>query len=217
MGESSVGIPMRVVVVDDHPITREGLKTAFEMSDEVTVVGEAASGEDAIIVVDELRPDVVFMDVRMPGMSGIEAAAAIVASQPEVKVIVFTVDESRASVADAIRTGVSGYILKDVGADELVKAARLAMEGKAVIHPALTTTFLEETRLAERETPSPLSEREVEILQRVAFGASTREVADQLGISANTVKTHVERIFEKLKANDRAQAVAIAVRRGLID
>src|SRR2546430_8752848 len=95
MGESSVGIPMRVVVVDDHPITREGLKTAFEMSDEVTVVGEAASGEDAIIVVDELRPDVVFMDVRMPGMSGIEAAAAIVASQPEVKVIVFTVDESR--------------------------------------------------------------------------------------------------------------------------
>ncbi len=217
MGESSVGIPMRVVVVDDHPITREGLKTAFEMSDEVTVVGEAASGEDAIIVVDELRPDVVFMDVRMPGMSGIEAAAAIVASQPEVKVIVFTVDESRASVAEAIRAGVSGYILKDVGADELVKAARLAMEGKAVIHPALTKTFLEETRLAERETPSPLSEREVEILQRVAYGASTREVADQLGISANTVKTHVERIFEKLEANDRAQAVAIAVRRGLID
>jgi len=208
---------MRVVVVDDHPITREGLKTAFEMSDEVTVVGEAASGEDAIIVVDELRPDVVFMDVRMPGMSGIEAAAAIVASQPEVKVIVFTVDESRASVAEAIRAGVSGYILKDVGADELVKAARLAMEGKAVIHPALTKTFLEETRLAERETPSPLSEREVEILQRVAYGASTREVADQLGISANTVKTHVERIFEKLEANDRAQAVAIAVRRGLID
>jgi DNA-binding NarL/FixJ family response regulator len=134
-----------------------------------------------------------------------------------VKVIVFSVDESRATVGEAIRAGVAGYLLKDVGADELERAARLAMEGKAVIHPSLTRIFLEETRMLPRGAPAPLSEREVEILQRVAYGASTREVAEDLGISTHTVKTHIDRIFEKLEANDRAQAVAIAVRGGMID
>lgn len=208
---------MRVMIVDDHPVTRDGLRAALGTAEDVEVVGEASSGEEAVKVVNEVEPDVVFMDVRMPGMNGIEATKAIRQGNPGTRVILFTVDESRASIAEAIQAGVSGYLLKDVGVDELVNAARLALEGKAVIHPALTQAFIEEVRLVDRKPEAPLSRREIEILQRVAYGATTKEVADKLGISPHTVKTHLERIFEKLGANDRAQAVAIAIRQGLVE
>jgi two-component system response regulator DegU len=158
------------------------------------------------------------MDVRLPGMDGLEATKAIRTRLPATKVIMFTVDESRAAVMDAVRAGVSGYLLKDVGADELINAARLVAGGKAVIHPALTRAFLGEIEEQARAgTAPPLSPRESEILQRVAYGSTTKEVARDLGISPHTVKTHLERIFEKLGATDRAQAVAIALRRGLVD
>jgi DNA-binding NarL/FixJ family response regulator len=208
---------MRVMIVDDHPVTRDGLRAALGTAEDVEIVGEASSGEEAVKVVNEVGPDVVFMDVRMPGMNGIEATRAIRQGNPDTRVILFTVDESRASIAEAIQAGVSGYLLKDVGVDELVNAARLALEGKAVIHPALTQAFIEEVRLVDRKPEAPLSRREIEILQRVAYGATTKEVADKLGISPHTVKTHLERIFEKLGANDRAQAVAIAIRQGLVE
>jgi DNA-binding NarL/FixJ family response regulator len=208
---------MRVMIVDDHPVTRDGLRAALGTAEDVEVVGEASSGEEAVKVVNEVTPDVVFMDVRMPGMNGIEATRAIRQGNPDTRVILFTVDESRASIAEAIQAGVSGYLLKDVGVDELVSAARLALEGKAVIHPTLTQAFIEEVRLVDRKPEAPLSRREIEILQRVAYGATTKEVADKLGISPHTVKTHLERIFEKLGANDRAQAVAIAIRQGLVE
>lgn len=208
---------MRVMIVDDHPVTRDGLRAALGTAEDVEIVGEASSGEEAVKVVNEVEPDVVFMDVRMPGMNGIEATRAIRQGNPETRVILFTVDESRASIAEAIQAGVSGYLLKDVGVDELVSAARLALEGKAVIHPTLTQAFIEEVRLVDRKPEAPLSRREIEILQRVAYGATTKEVADKLGISPHTVKTHLERIFEKLGANDRAQAVAIAIRQGLVE
>jgi DNA-binding NarL/FixJ family response regulator len=158
------------------------------------------------------------MDVRMPGMGGIEAARAIRQASPDTKVILVTVDESRTSISEAIQAGVSGYLLKDTSADELVNAARLAVEGKAVIHPQLTRAFIEEVQTAEkRGDAAALSRREKEILQKVAYGATTKEVAHDLGISPHTVKTHLERIFEKLGANDRAQAVAIAIRTGLVE
>jgi DNA-binding NarL/FixJ family response regulator len=208
---------MRILIVDDHPITRDGLRTALSLTDEAEVVGEAASGEEAIKVVEDAKPDVIFMDVRMPGMNGIQATRVIKERHPETKVILFTVDESRASISEAIQAGVSGYLLKDVGVAELVNAARLAMQGKAVIHPSLTQAFIEEVRLVDRKPEAPLSPREIEILQQVAYGATTKEVADSLGISFHTVKTHLERIFEKLGANDRAQAVAIAIRQGLVE
>jgi DNA-binding NarL/FixJ family response regulator len=128
------------------------------------------------------------------------------------------VDDSRAALHEAIQADVSGYLLKDATVDELVNAARLAMEGKAVIHPELTAAFLEEVQTAdERPEVVALSKREKEILQKVAYGATTREVAHDLGISPHTVKTHLERIFEKLGANDRAQAVAIAIRGGIVE
>jgi DNA-binding NarL/FixJ family response regulator len=209
---------IRIMIVDDHPVTREGLHAALDVEDGVEVIGEAGSGEDAIRDAGDLKPDVVFMDVRMPGMGGIEAARAIRQASPATKVILVTVDESRASISEAIQAGVSGYLLKDTSADELVNAARLAVEGKAVIHPQLTRAFIEEVQTAEKKgDAAALSRREKEILQKVAYGATTKEVAHDLGISPHTVKTHLERIFEKLGANDRAQAVAIAIRTGLVE
>ncbi|MGH2710326.1 MAG: response regulator [Actinomycetota bacterium] len=209
---------MRVLIVDDHPVTRDGLRTAFGISDEIDVVGEASSGEEAVKAVEEHKPDVVFMDVRMPGMNGIQATRLIRERHPETRVILFTIDESRSSLSEAIQAGVSGYLLKDASVQELINAANAAMQGKAVIHPSLTQAFIEEVQLVDKPGgPAPLSPREVEILQKIAYGATTKEVADQLGISFHTVKTHLERIFEKLGANDRAQAVAIAIRQGLVE
>ncbi|MGH2573256.1 MAG: response regulator [Actinomycetota bacterium] len=208
---------MRVLIVDDHPVTRNGLRSALSTSEDVKIVGEASTGEEAVQAVKELSPEVVFMDVRMPGMGGLEATKEIRQVSPDTKVILFTVEESRAAIADAIRAGVSGYLLKDVSAAELIQAAKLALEGKAVIHPTLTRAFIEEVQYVDQRPDTPLSRRESQILQKVAYGASTKEVAHDLGISPHTVKTHLERIFEKLGANDRAQAVAIALRKGLVD
>jgi DNA-binding NarL/FixJ family response regulator len=209
---------IRALIVDDHPVTREGLRTALELSDEaVVVVGEAGSGEEAVEQARELTPDVVFMDVRMPGMDGIEATRRIREASPETKIILITIDESRGAISEAIQAGVSGYLLKDASPDALVDAAKNAVEGNAVIHPQLTKTFIEEAQSASDEPKAaPLSKREREILQKVADGATTRQVASDLGISPHTVKTHLERIFEKLGANDRAQAVAIAIRTGIV-
>jgi DNA-binding NarL/FixJ family response regulator len=208
---------MKVLIVDDHPVTRDGLRSALSTSDEVEIVGEAASGEEAVRLVKDLTPEVVFMDVRLPGITGIEATKQLLSFAPETKVILFTVEESRAALGDAMRAGVSGYLLKDVSAAELIQAGKLALEGKAVIHPTLTRAFIEEAQYVDTRPDTPLSRRESEILQMVAYGATTKEVAHKLGISPHTVKTHLERIFEKLGANDRAQAVAIALRKGLVD
>jgi DNA-binding NarL/FixJ family response regulator len=193
---------MRVLIVDPHPVTRDGLRAALGTAADVEIVGEAASGEEAVEMVEASKPDVAFMDVRMPGMNGIEATKQIKEKYPDTKIILFTVDESRASISEAIQAGVSGYLLKDVGADELVNAARLALEGKAVIHPTLTQAFIEEVRLSDWRPEAPLSRREIEILQKLAHGSS-QELADFLGVPLATVKRLLMPIFEKLALHDR--------------
>src|SRR4249919_836899 len=148
--------PIRALIVDDHPVTREGLRTALELSEEaVVVVGEAGSGEEAVERARELSPDVVFMDVRMPGMDGIEATRRIRQAAPTTKIILITIDESRGAISEAIQAGVSGYLLKDASPDALVDAARNAVEGNAVIHPQLTKTFIEEAQAASSDSPGP--------------------------------------------------------------
>ena len=182
---------MRVLIVDDHPVTRDGLRSALSTSDEIEIVGEATNGPDAVKAAKDLVPDIVFMDVRMPGMNGIEATKAIRENDPNAKVILFTVEESQASVGDAIRAGVAGYLLKDSSAGELIHAAKRAQEGGAVIAPALTRKFIEE-----------------------------QGGGPDAHISPDTVKTMLERIYERLGAKDRkdrAEAVAMAMRKRLID
>jgi DNA-binding NarL/FixJ family response regulator len=214
---------VRVLIVDDHPITRQGLRAALGFAEDLEVVGEAGSGPEAVEAVERLRPDVTFMDLRMPGASGIEAARQIHLSHPETKVVIFTVDESRASLAEALRAGVSGYLLKDVGPDELIDAARRVVAGETCVHPRLQEAYREEleamardAREREPELPEALTPLEVRILQQVAEGATASQLAARLGMSQEALRADVDRIFEKLSATDRAQAVAIAVRRGLI-
>jgi DNA-binding NarL/FixJ family response regulator len=208
--------PVRIVVVDDHPITRQGLIAAFGGSRDAQVIGEAGSGEDAIALVAELLPDVVFMDLRMPGMGGIDAIRVIHARHPDVRVIAFTVDESRASLALALKAGASGYFLKDVGGEELIGAARRALAGEVVIHPALADVYQDIATMLLPVESVRLTGREVEILRRYAVGASTPEVADQLGMPTDAIRGYVERLQEKLRVADLPQAVAVAIRRGLI-
>jgi DNA-binding NarL/FixJ family response regulator len=215
---------VRVLIADDHPITRQGLRAALGFAEDMDVVGEAGSGSEAIDAVDRLRPDVAFMDLRMPGSSGIEAARQIHRRHPETKVVIFTVDESRASLAEALRAGVSGYLLKDVGPDELIDAARRVVAGETCVHPKLQEAYREELAAMERdvrehepESVDVLTALEVRILKLVAEGATVSQLAARLGMSQESLRADVDRIFEKLSATDRAQAVAIAVRRGLID
>ncbi len=208
---------LRVLIVDDHPLTREGLRVALSTAADIEVIGEATTGEEAVKAAEEQHPDVVLMDLRMPKMGGIEATRLILARLPEMRVVLFTVDESRASLAEAINAGVAGYLLKEVGADELVNAVRLAAAGKAVIHPSLMNAFIKEVGLVGPKGGTGLSKREIEVLQHVAYGETAKETGRALGISMHTVKTHLERIFEKLGANDRAQAVAMAFREGMIE
>ena len=208
--------PARVLVADDHAPTREDVRAALDGDPRFTVVAVAADAADAVSAAVRERPDVALLDMRMPG-NGAAAAWEITARLPGTRVVMLTISRSDDDLFAALRAGVSGYLLKDVSAQELVNAARLAIEGKAVIHPTLTRAFIEEVQLVDRRPEAPLSKREAEILQMVAYGSTTKEVAHDLGISPHTVKTHLERIFEKLGANDRAQAVAIAIRQGIVE
>jgi DNA-binding NarL/FixJ family response regulator len=202
----SVDERMRGIIVDNHPVTRDGLRMLFGTMEEIDVVGEASSGEEAIEVAQELSPDVVFMSERMPGMNGIQATRIIRGRRPETKVILLTTNESQASLVKAIQAGASGYLAKDVGVKELIDVAKQVRAGKAVIDPILSQDFGAEVEQPDRKQPS-LSPREIEILQKVAYGATTKEVADELGISFHDVKTSLAAIFDKLSLYERMHAV----------
>ena len=214
-----MGDVVRILVADDHPLTRDGIRAALALDAELEVVGEASDGQEAVYLAEQVQPDVVLMDVRMPVLGGIGATQKISRTVPNARVVMLTVEETQARVGEAIQAGAAGYLLKDIDARELARAVHLAAEGSAVIHPSLTRQFIEEIRQLTRgeQSVSSLSAREVEVLQMIAYGSTNREVAEALHISPQTVKTYLERIFTKLGVSDRTRAVAMALKHGIVE
>jgi DNA-binding NarL/FixJ family response regulator len=205
--------PVRVVIVDDHPVVRDGLRGMLAGDVELVVVGEAGDGEAAVRLVAELEPDVVLMDLRMPGTDGVQATSQIVAEHPHVRVLVLTTYDTETDVLRAVEAGASGYLLKDAPAHELRRAVRATAAGQTVLAPAAAARLVGQKRAPAAEA---LTARELEVLELVARGASNRDVGRALHVSEATVKSHLIHVFTKLGVSDRTAAVTIALRRGLI-
>ncbi len=204
---------IRLLLVDDHPVVRTGLQGMLAGQPDFEVVGEAADGAEAVALVERLRPDVVLMDLRMPGMDGVAAIRHIKARQPEVQILVLTTYDTDADILRAIEAGATGYLLKDMGREELARAIRAAARGEAILAPPVAAKLMQQVRTPGEER---LSARELEILHLVAQGKSNKEIARHLHISQATVKTHLLHIYEKLGVSDRTAAVAEGVRRGIL-
>jgi DNA-binding NarL/FixJ family response regulator len=212
-------VPIKVLIADDHSLVRQGLRRYLDMADDIEVVGEAANGEEAISLVEKAKPDIVLLDIRMPEMDGLEAARKIRERFPSVGAIMLTAYDDRQFVVEAVRAGARGYVLKARDAEHLIQTVRLVAGGNMVIDPQLVVALAEELSQAkERDRRAEtLTAREIEVLQLLAFGHTNRDIAEKLFISPDTVKTHLEHIFEKLGASDRTAAVAEALRRRLIE
>ncbi|MBV9795163.1 MAG: response regulator transcription factor [Actinobacteria bacterium] len=204
---------MRVVLADDHPIVREGLRGMLAAEPGIEVVAEAASGPEAVAVAARFRPDVVLMDLRMPGGDGVTATTEILAATPAVRVVVLTTYETDADIVRAVEAGAVGYLLKDTPVAELGHAIRAAARGETVLAPAVARRLVSHVRQPRREL---LSSRETEVLALVAQGLTNAEVGQRLSISEATVKTHLLRSFGKLGVNDRTAAVTSAISLGVI-
>jgi two-component system response regulator DegU len=211
---------IRVLLVDDHTLVREGLKRGLSAEDDLEVVGEASNGEEAVTAVASMGPDVVLMDVSMPVCDGVEATKRLRRSNPDLPVVMLTMHSDSPTLTSAIRAGASGYLLKDARIEEVADAIRTAARGDTALTPELATSMLEEFRRLARgdqRMPGPiLTKREEEVLQHIADGLSTQEVAEKLYISIKTVKNHLASIYDKLDASDRTQAVVQAVKLGII-
>jgi DNA-binding NarL/FixJ family response regulator len=212
-----------VLIVDDHALFRRGLELVLAVEPDLEVVGEAGDGIAAIDMAAELAPDVVLMDVRMPGLGGIEATRRIRTEQPLTKVVMLTVSEDEEDLFDAIRAGATGYLLKELSIEEVADTVRAVARGQALVSPSMATKLLTEfnllsRRVAEQHGDAPrLTDRELEVLRLVAKGMSNKEIAAELVIAENTVKNHVRNILEKLELRTRMEAAMFAVREKLID
>jgi DNA-binding NarL/FixJ family response regulator len=201
---------IRVLTVDDHPLLREGICTLINNQLDMCIVGEASNGTEALERFREVHPDVTLMDVRLPDKSGIDAMVAIRAEFPDARVIMLTTSEGDVEIQRALGTGARGYILKSMPPKDVIEAIRVVHSGKKRIPPAIAA------HLAEHYADEDLTAREVEVLQQISGGNRNRDIADRLFISEETVKVHIKHIMEKLGASDRTQAVAIALKRGII-
>ncbi|MER5935040.1 response regulator transcription factor [Streptomyces sp. NPDC002054] len=215
--------PIRVMIADDQMMVRQGFTVLLNAQPDIEVVGQAVDGADAVAKVAELDPDVVLMDIRMPGVSGIEATATITrAPEARVKVLVLTTFDLDEYVYEALRAGASGFLLKDASADQLAEAVRVVAAGEALLSPNITKRLITEfSRLGAPRAPSrdrigQLTERETEVLSLIAQGLSNAEIAEHLVVAEQTVKTHVSRVLVKLGLRDRTQAAVFAYETGLV-
>jgi DNA-binding NarL/FixJ family response regulator len=216
--------PIRVVICDDHALFRRGLSMVLESEPGIEVVGEAEDGEAVVQAVEELAPDVVLMDVRMPKLSGIEATKAIAESAPTTRIVMLTVSDEEEDLYEAIKAGAAGYLLKEISIEGVAEAIRSVVSGQSLITPSMASKLLAEfsnlSKKAEarQAVPTPqLTSRELEVLKLVAQGMSNKEIAAELYISENTVKNHVRNILEKLHLHSRMEAVVYAVREKILD
>ncbi|TXS58195.1 response regulator [Streptomyces sp. t39] len=207
------GTPIRILIVDDHPVVRDGLRGSLERDAAFTVTAEAADGEEAVALYRAHAADVVLMDLRMPRMGGVEATKRLMELDPSCRILVLTTYDTDSDVVGALAAGATGYLLKDTSREELIRAVRSAADGQSVLSPAITSRVLNQVRSKPR---GPLSERELEVLRLIAEGNTNRQVAGKLVISQATVKTHLLHIYEKLGVNDRAAAVGEAHKRQLL-
>ena len=215
---------LRVLIVDDHALFRRGLQMVLKQEPDLDVVGEAGDGVEAVEKAQELMPDVVLMDVRMPGQSGIKATEQIRELLPHVKILMLTISDEEADLYDAIKAGASGYLLKEISIDDVAEAVRSVWHGQSRISPSMASKLLTEfaamsKRADERQQlPAPrLTDREMDVLKLVAQGLNNRDIARDLFISENTVKNHIRNILEKLHLHSRMEAVVYAVREKLLE
>ncbi len=218
------GEPIRVLVADDHVLFRRGLEMVLQQEGDIDVVGEAGDGLDAVKRAEELLPDVILMDVRMPRSNGIEACLSIKELVPSSKILMLTISDEENDLFEAIRAGANGYLLKDVPGEEIAAGIRAVHHGQSLISPSMASKLLIEfAQISRREAEAPnphapqLTGREVEVLRLVARGMPNREIGVQLFISENTVKNHVRNILEKLQLHTRMEAAMYAVRQNIID
>lgn len=202
-----------VLLVDDHPVVREGLRGMIEAEDDLTVVGEAASGTEAQTMAAALRPDVILMDLRMPDGDGVTTTERILAELPQTRIVVVTTYESDADILRAVEAGAAGYLLKDASRAELAAAVREAAAGKTVLAPSVAGRLM---GLMREPAPAALTAREIEVLTLVAQGQTNADIGRALHISEATVKTHLLRTFSKLEVSDRTAAVTTAMALGLL-
>jgi two-component system, NarL family, response regulator LiaR len=205
---------IKVLLVDDHAVVRQGLRMFLSLDPELEIVGEAGNGEEGLAMARQLQPDVVLMDLLMPGMDGIAATAIIRRELPDIEVIALTSVLEDRLVVDAIRAGATGYLLKDTNADELCQAIKAAAAGQVQLSPQAAARLMREVRIPD--SPEALTARETEVLRLVAQGRANKEIATTLSISEKTVKTHVSNILDKLSVASRTQAALYAVRIGLV-
>ncbi|RSM89527.1 DNA-binding response regulator [Kibdelosporangium aridum] len=205
---------IRLLIVDDHPVVRDGLRATFTGEPDIEVVGEAGNGRQAIEMVAAHNANVVLMDLRMPELDGVRAIRRLRETAPETRVLVLTTFDTDSDVLPAIEAGATGYLLKDATTEELLKAVRAAHQGQSVLSPSVANRLIGQVRKPQRGTLTP---RELEVLNLVAAGATNREAASKLFISEASIKTHLLHIYAKLDVRDRASAVGEAYRRGLLD
>ncbi|MGI8541385.1 MAG: response regulator [Rubrobacteraceae bacterium] len=206
-------VTVKILIADDHPVVRMGIRGMLDGEPDFEVVGEAENGSEAVEMVAKLRPAVVLMDLRMPNMDGVAATEKITKDHPETRILVLTTYESDADILRAIETGATGYLLKDTPKEDLFAAIRTVAKGESPLAPAVASRLMRRMRSPEEEA---LSAREIEVLNLVAEGASNKRIAKELWIGETTVKSHLLHIYEKLGVADRTAAVTMALKRGII-